>query len=614
MHTNTKSKKAERGQAIVLLTTMVNLLLIPMVGLAIDGCRGYLVKLKLSAAVDGGALAAARLLGTGSNATQQLANAKGTASQFVTANFPAGFFGANISGVPNVCIDPGTDSSDPCGVGNGGTVQTYKVRTVSVSATAQMPTLFMRILGWPTVTVKSSGLASRRDVRVMVVVDRSSSMGSYFGDINDTNSINYKVWKFVNGFAGAGELGGRDEVGLVVFGGSAIIAVPPRDITKDYTNYTQFTPPNNNFKTSGNIKTLIGDIKSGSNTGTAEALYLAYMALRADAATNTDLATKLNVIVLFTDGLPNGITTFANDPDTNVTQNIMSSACSERSNGSYSSSPLASYASTNHNMIGWFAQWQGYKAGSTQGPHGLFPSMMSYAFSPNSTTPTTTYTGKGDDIDVYMSVAGADNNKYPYYPSLGSPTIKQIPQMTGCNSDPMLTAMTRLPDRDLFGNYTNLDAGSVPGVVAVTPSTPPNGATGHLYREGDLYKNPSQCNSNDFDAGQPHDACQIGLASWNATAHQAWKIWNQLIWDKNTKTNRLDPGPNMSQPVIFTIGFVSNPSDPPDMTLLKIIANDPTAPVSFSNRMHGTAYRATDPNAVDLAFQQIASEILRLAR
>ena len=100
----------------------------------------------------------------------------------------------------------------------------------------------------------------------------------------------------------------------MVFGGSGIVAYPPRDITKDYTDYTKFTPPDNNFKLSTNIPKYIDDMASGSNTGTAEALYLAYMTLRADAATNTELSTKLNVIVLFTDGLPNGVTAFANDP------------------------------------------------------------------------------------------------------------------------------------------------------------------------------------------------------------------------------------------------------------------------------------------------------------
>ena len=96
MRKTNPSKRSQGGQAIVMFTLMVWSVLIPIVGLAIDGGRGYLVRLKLSSAVDGGALAAARLLGTGSNASQQSLNATTTAREFVTANFPAGFFGANL--------------------------------------------------------------------------------------------------------------------------------------------------------------------------------------------------------------------------------------------------------------------------------------------------------------------------------------------------------------------------------------------------------------------------------------------------------------------------------------------------------------------------------------
>jgi Flp pilus assembly protein TadG len=592
-------KRSQGGQAIVLFTLMVSSVLIPITGLAIDGGRGYLVRLKLSSAVDGGALAAARLLGTGSNATVQLANAKATAAQFVAANFPANFFGANLVGTPYVCVDPGTDNSDPCNVGNGKTVATYKMRTVLVKASAAMPTLFMRILGMPISTVASSGLASRRDVRVILVMDRSSSMAGFYTGINQTPpSINDRALKFVNGFSGAGDLGGRDEVGLVVFGGSAIVAYPPRDITKDYLDYTKFTPPDNNFKVSTNIPTYIKDLAPGSNTGTAEALYLAYMTLRADAATNTDLATKLNVIVLFTDGLPNGVTAFANDPPP-VGQYFMMNSSSNctglASPGSWTASPMVS--TSNSNMIGWFSQQHGF-AVDTYGAFGLRKPMMGYAFSGS-------YTGKGDDIDKYVSTGGADT----------APIPQMLGKNAGCGSPDSNNAMpngtmAHFPDHDVYGNYTNLK--SAPAVGGVTPPTGPGGVD--LYTLGDLYKN--QCGKASYSNTLTTNSCQIGLASWQATAHQAWKIWNQILWDKTTQTNKVDPAANLSQPVIFTIGFdhSSGGGESPDMTLLQMIANDPASPVSFSTRVKGQAFLAKDQNAVDNAFTQIASQILRLSQ
>uniref|UniRef100_Q01XW3 von Willebrand factor, type A n=1 Tax=Solibacter usitatus (strain Ellin6076) TaxID=234267 RepID=Q01XW3_SOLUE len=589
MRVKNTSKRRQGGQAIVMFTLLVSSVLIPMVGLAIDGGRGYLVRLKLSSAVDGGALAAARLLGSGSNAAQQLSMAKATAAQFVNANFPAKFFGASLSGAANVCVDPGTDSSDPCGVGNGSGISTYKVRTVAVKATATMPTLFMRIIGMPTVTVSGSGTASRRDVRVILVMDRSSSMGTYYSGINQTPpSINDMALKFVNSFSGAGEFGGRDEVGLVVYGGSGIVAYPPRDITKDYTDYTKFTPPDNNFKASGNIPKYIADITSGSNTGTAEALYLAYMTLRADAATNPDLATKLNVIVLFTDGIPNGVTAMANDKTIANQHYLMIPNCTNLGLGDTSRTPMLS-GSPNPNIAGWFAQWGGNSYTDNSGPHGFHKPMMAYA--------DTGYTGKGDDIDSYMKNPGHDGGK--------------IDQMTGtgCTADPMVGELNKLPDHDIYGNYLNLSA-----APAVSGLTPPVGSAGALYKLGTLYSTSTQCNNSSYNPSAPDNACQMGLGSWQAAAHQAWKIWNQIIWDKATQTNIPDPATNKASPVIFTIGFESTASDLPDMKLLQLIANDPSSPAPFSTRVQGKAYNAKDPNAVDAAFQQIRSEILRLSR
>jgi len=69
--------------------------------------------------------------------------------------------------------------------------------------------------------------------------------------------------------------------------------------------------------------------------------------------------------------------------------------------------------------------------------------------------------------------------------------------------------------------------------------------------------------------------------------------------------------------VVFTLGFDDSKTtggESPDLNMLQMIANDPNSPVAFSSRVNGHAYIASDPNSVGLAFQQIKSEILRLAR
>ena len=55
-------RNGRSGQAVIMVTLMLSSLLLPVVGLAIDGGRAYLVRIKLSTAVDGASLAAGRLL------------------------------------------------------------------------------------------------------------------------------------------------------------------------------------------------------------------------------------------------------------------------------------------------------------------------------------------------------------------------------------------------------------------------------------------------------------------------------------------------------------------------------------------------------------------------
>ena len=623
MRVRSTSKSRESGQAIIIFTLMLCFVLIPIVGLAMDGSRGYLVRLKLSSAVDGASLASARMLGTGADSATQKANAIAVAQQFVKANFPANFFGANlVTGDPYVCVDDGSTNTDPCKVGNGGTVQTFKVRTVYVAASAQMNTWFMRVIAVPTVMVAANGTASRRDVRVVVAIDRSSSMAAYFTGINKTPpSIQDMALDFVKSFSGSGDLGGRDELGLVVFGGSAIVAYPPRDVTMDYTNLTlpsQYSPPNINFKAGGtDMVKLVTDVKAnGSNTGTAEALYLAYMMLRADATSNPDLANRLNVIVLFTDGIPNGVTVFANNPDAapphsspGVTPQMMvTPGCTNQNNGSWIASPLVK--KTNNNMIGWFCQGGGSAYGNSTGAYGFFVPMMAYPYNGASCSTCTdkgSYTGVGgNDVDAYMKNPDAD--KIP------------LTQQGGCSTSGSGTAtiiknqIARFPDYDAYGNYLNLNA--APAVTVGSNSlTPPF----DLYKQGDLYGN--QCGGHGFIVTSTADACMIALASWQAAAHQAWKIWNQVLWDNTTRLNKADTAAYLPAPVIFTIGFdhsTDGYSEKPDLTLLQLIANDAAVLPAYSlskrpDKIHGQAYIAKDAGAVGAAFQQIEAEILRLA-
>src|SRR5215510_6295440 len=80
-------RNGRRGTTMLLVTTILPLVLIPLVGLAIDGTVAYIVQAKLSTAADGAALVAGRLLGTNAN-TQEIAR------EFVDANYPTSYWGA----------------------------------------------------------------------------------------------------------------------------------------------------------------------------------------------------------------------------------------------------------------------------------------------------------------------------------------------------------------------------------------------------------------------------------------------------------------------------------------------------------------------------------------
>src|SRR5215510_12456054 len=117
----TAGRDSERGSTLLLFTLIVPLVLLPIVGLAIDGTMLYIVQAKLSAACDGAALGAGRLLGTPANTAE-------IAGEFLRANFPAGYWGAYHM-VPDIRVNT-----------------TFSTHTITVTATADVPLLFMRIL------------------------------------------------------------------------------------------------------------------------------------------------------------------------------------------------------------------------------------------------------------------------------------------------------------------------------------------------------------------------------------------------------------------------------------------------------------------------------------
>lgn len=247
-------RRTQRGQTVVIFTMLCTLLLIPIAGLGVDGAIMYLMKSKLSAAVDAAALATARGLNAGQGLSAQEAAATTTGTNYFNANLPAGTMGETLSNLSITFPTP----------------KIANTTVVNVQATISVPMTFMRLLRFPTANLTASGTATRRISNIILVLDRSYSL--QLG--GQCSNVIQSAQQFVNLFAE-----GLDTMGLVDFQASA-----KEDF---YANST--------FKSS--INSYIQSMQCSGYTNTAQGLAVAYKRLQ---TINQPLAN--NVIVLFTDG------------------------------------------------------------------------------------------------------------------------------------------------------------------------------------------------------------------------------------------------------------------------------------------------------------------------
>lgn len=254
-----RGRENREGGMAVLLTAIMLLFTIPAMGLAIDAGLMYVIRGRLTAACDAASLATARNLNLGLTLEEQTAAATQRGTAFFGANFPAGYLGTTGT-VPSIAV-----------------AQTnLSTLTVTTTATTNAPLYFMRILGGTTAVAGAVGRASRRDVNLMLVLDRSGSMsGTPCTDMITASKT------FVNMF-----VNGRDTLGMVTFSSSSYVA------------YT----PSKYFKSAGSLlTTAIDAIACTGGTNSSDAYWSAYQQL---VTINQPLA--LNMLVFFTDGVPTG--------------------------------------------------------------------------------------------------------------------------------------------------------------------------------------------------------------------------------------------------------------------------------------------------------------------
>jgi Flp pilus assembly protein TadG len=258
MRTRLSHLRKKDGFTLVYMAATLTVLLLGT-GIAVDSGRSYVVKAQLTKAVDGAALAAARALNSG--------NPQAAATRVFKANFPNQYLGT-LPGDPTTAAGFYTSAVNPA----------TGINTVTVSATAVLPTTFMQLGNIMTVTVGATGEATRRMVDLSLILDVSSSIGAKWATVRDAART------FIDSFDAL-----HDRVALLTFSNGATVldAMPAaRGFDK------------------AKVEADVPGLLPGGSTNMVEGLYRGWDELRTVPAGQQS---GLRVIVLFTDGASNGV-------------------------------------------------------------------------------------------------------------------------------------------------------------------------------------------------------------------------------------------------------------------------------------------------------------------
>jgi Flp pilus assembly protein TadG len=644
-----KIKFTGRERGIAVTVTAVSLLfLVPLVGLAVDGGVAFIVKARVGAALDSAALAAGRGLTSGTTQSAAASNGTTAALNFFSANFPPGYLntsyvtqtacgGANQT----ACANTPTGGYETCNTAVCATFQPNAVGTLSITVTATVnsPTYFMRWIGVNSLPVSGTGQATRPNLALVLLLDKSSSMGSRNSAVGTMpSSINYSTAssceamvynanQFIQNFSPF------DMLAMVSFNGT---------VSLDYA-------PSNNFKESGSsgMGNSIANIQCGSNTNTTGAL-----AMAASVLNYVNESQALNHIVIFTDGVANGVNS-ASFP-LRTTSLVGTNNDYRMSPGVANNTHLSGSAATNNTS----------NCGDTSGQ-----SLCDMATCVTSGTTIQGVISQGSGFSVTggnMYLLQAFSTNYPYTGTLGSGDGNQsngvINLPSGCSGGSWYGSYTAagavqgtiayIPSTDRFGNNTSglwdnyLEQVNSHTAPSGTPITPGNSATKNLTDLWSSYtttgtntaysgyspsnKFPSGLFTGDFRPDLPNT---IGVVSLNTAYNEAKNL--QANASAGTNPGGYSNATAKYSVTIDAIYLQGNGGDPIEPYFLQYLSNQvnltvpsciytastypytttyTSNPNYVSTQPAGTYVSVTSTAQLSTAFEQIAGSLLRITQ
>lgn len=185
----------ERG-AFAVIFALVLILLLGFTALGIEAGRWYLVRAELAKGVDAGALVAAK------NISNPYVDPVAIAREFGEENFRAGYIDTPGSGAGQVRFS----------------AQMLAENRVSVRGDVDAMAQLARLFGVNTIPVSVTGVAQRREVEIMLILDRSGSMaGTKMTDLKRAAN------SFLDFFV---ETQAEDRVGLISFATTVTVDRP----------------------------------------------------------------------------------------------------------------------------------------------------------------------------------------------------------------------------------------------------------------------------------------------------------------------------------------------------------------------------------------------------